>query len=65
MTKLEREEFFEQLFSVELLLSDAARYVRHLGQITGEVNYSQAYILIVDSLHEVEVQRKRMKSEVA
>jgi hypothetical protein len=61
MTKKEREDLFEQLFSTEITLKGAAWYVQHLHKITGEQNYRDALLLIVESLTDIDAQRRKLR----
>jgi hypothetical protein len=57
---IERDALLEKLFSSELTLMGAARYCQHLNKITGERNYNEALILIVDSLNDIDIQRRKL-----
>jgi hypothetical protein len=50
---------YEQLFDAELALAGAARYLRHLSRITGELSYADALVLVLESLEEIDLNRKR------
>jgi hypothetical protein len=62
---IERDALLEQLFSSEITFFGAARYCLHLYKITGERNYNDALILIVDSLTDIDVQRRKLRESEA
>jgi len=61
MTKKERKDLFGQLFSTEITLQGAAWYAQHLYKITGEENYRDAVLLIIESLSDIEAQRRKLR----